>query len=351
MSWKTRFQWYRLKTILQSFVALYYLSPRDVDAFLDAYCIFDHEWADEDELKRRMGENYYQEVKKRIVDYYRVLNLLCALGPLEKMYVPPVTDLSRSIIANQNLFEQKMSRDLGIKKGDTVLDIGCGKGRVASHIASITGADVVGVNIDLRQLESARRFACYHGLKHQCQFQVADLNDTPLPFAADRFDAIYEIQALSYARDLDKLCGDLHRILKPGGKVACLDWVQLPAYDATNPRHVDLINRIKPLIGAIGTPTAAAYVDCMRKANFKILVSENASINGLQAPLFENAERFFRYLARLIQFTVRLRVLPGHFEVLFDRLRKGGEALIEADRERLVTTSYYLVAQKEMANC
>lgn len=350
MSWVLPFQSYRLKTILQSFAALYCLSRKDVDAFLGAYCIFDHEWADEAKLKQSMGENYYQEVKKRIVAYYHVLNHLCALGPLEKMYVPPVMDLARNIIANQELFEQKMSRDLGIKQGDRVLDIGCGKGRVASHIASITAAEVVGVNIDLGQLESARRFACHKGLNHQCQFQAADLNDAPLPFAANSFDAIYEIQAFSYARDLDELCGDLYRLLKPGGKVACLDWVQLPAYDATNPRHVDLMNRIKPLIGAIGTPTPEVYIDCMKKAKFKICVSENASINGIQAPLFENAEQFFRHLARLLQLMVRFSVLPEHFEVLFDRLRKDGEALIEADRERLVTTSYYLVAQKEIAN-
>ena len=72
----TRFKWYRLKTILQSFAALYTLSPRAVDAFLGAYSIFDHEWAGDDGPKSTNGEEYYQEVKKKLVDYYGVLNHL-----------------------------------------------------------------------------------------------------------------------------------------------------------------------------------------------------------------------------------------------------------------------------------
>jgi sterol 24-C-methyltransferase len=39
--------------------------------------------------------------------------------------------------------------------------------------------------------------------------------------------------------------------------------------------------------------------------------------------------------------------LPLHFNTLFERLSRGGQAFIEADRMRLVTTSYYIVAQKK----
>ena len=266
------------------------------------------------------------------------------------MYIPPVKDPAQSILANQVLFEHKMSRDLGVKQGDKVLDIGCGRGRVASHIASSTGAEVVGMNLDPHQVESARRFALGTGLERQCLFQVADLNDAPLPFADRSFDAIYEIQAFSYARRLDRLCEELYRILKPGGKLACLDWVRLPNYDATNARHLELMSRIKPLIGAIGTPSVSGYVDCLSKAKFKVCTSENASLDGLQAPLIEQADRFYTRVARVIELLVQTRVLPRHFKVLFDRLTKDGEAFVAADRERLVTTSYYLVALKRAVN-
>ena len=58
-----------------------------------------------------MGKDYYKEIQKKLIDYYSVLNHLCALGQVEKMYIPPAMDLSVSIMANQVLLEQKMARD------------------------------------------------------------------------------------------------------------------------------------------------------------------------------------------------------------------------------------------------
>lgn len=344
---KLQFWGYRLSTVLKSLKTLYSLPQEKIDAFLGSYDIYDHDWADEKQLIENMGAGYYQEVKRKLVDYYSVLNHLCAIGQVEKMYIPPAIDLNVSIIANQALYEKKMCADLGIKKGDKVLDVGCGRGRVAQHVASLTGAQVVGVNLDQNQLESAKRFAAGRGLSNRCEFQMADINELPFAFPDNSFDAMYHIQVFSLAKDLQSLFKEIHRILKPGAKLACLDWVRLPKYNANNPYHASLMKRIKPLIGAIGTPSIEEYVGAIEKAGFEIVISENASIDGLQAPLIENADKFFTRVTRMIQLFVRWKILPKHFKALFDRLTKDGEAFIEADRQRLVTTSYYIVAQKK----
>jgi sterol 24-C-methyltransferase len=337
---------YRLSTIVTSFKTLYSLPREKVDAFLESYDIYDHDWADEDHLIKKMGPEYYIEVKKKLVDYYSVLNHLCSIGQVEKMYIPPLMEASKGVTANQLLFERKMAADLGVDKESHVLDIGCGRGRIASHIAAHTGAHVIGINIDHDQLESARRFALLKNLSNQCQFKVGDLNDIPLSFADKTMDAVYQVQVFSYAKDLEKLFADIYRILKPGGKIACLDWFRLKNYDAQNPEHRDLMRRIKPLIGAIGTPTIKDFTHAMEKAGFKILINENASINGLQVPLIIKADRMFNTISSLIKASVRCKILPVHFEELFNRLTKDGEAFIEADRKGLVTTSHYIVAQK-----
>ena len=326
---RLQFLGYRITTVCKSLKMLYSLPQEKIDAFLGSYNIYDHDWANEEHLIEKMGANYYQEVKRKLIDYYSVLNHLCAIGQVEKMYIPPAIDLSKSIMGNQILYEKKMSRDLGIKKGDKVLDIGCGRGRVAQHIASMTGAHVLGINIDPDQLESAKKYADGRGLSKQCEFKMGDLNDLPLPFGNNTFDAIYQIQVFSLAKNLEKLFKELHRILKPGAKLACLDWVRLQKYNANNPLHANLMKRIKPLIGAIGTPSAEEYVALLKKAGFEIITSENASIDGLQAPLIENADKFFTRVTRLIQFLVRWKILPKHFKALFDRLTKDGEAFIE----------------------
>jgi len=347
MANKLQFWSYRLATILKSFKTLYTLSPEKIDAFLGSYNIYDHDWVDEDHLISQLGHDYYKEIQKKLVDYYSVLNHLCALGQVEKMYIPPAMDLSANIIENQKLFERRMMRDLGIQKSSRVLDIGCGRGRVASHVASETGAAVTGMNIDANQLDSARKYALGNGLAKQCQFKQWDMNDLPLPFDDQAFDFVYQVQAFSLSKDLEKLFKDIYRMLKPGGRLSCLDWVHLDKYDAANPEHADLMKRIKPLIGAIGTPSVKKFEELLKKAGFEIVISENASIDGLQAPLIENADKFFTRAASMIKLFVKCKVLPEHFQALFDRLTKDGEAFVQADRLRLVTTSYYIVAEKK----
>ena len=268
------FKLYRLGTILKSFKTLYTLPQEKVDSFLNSYNIYDHDWVDEKHLIEKMGADYYKEIKRKLVDYYSVLNHLCAIGQVEKMYIPPAMDLSQSIIANQSLFEKKMAQDLAIKLGDRVLDIGCGRGRVASHMASMTGAHVTGINIDADQLEAAHKFVLGSGLSEQTRFQHGDLNEIPYPFPDQSFDAIYQIQVFSLAKDLEKLFKELHRLLKPGAKLAFLDWVRLEKYNPEDPQHAHLMKRIKPLIGAIGTPSAEEFTELLKKAGFDILVNE-----------------------------------------------------------------------------
>jgi sterol 24-C-methyltransferase len=202
------------------------------------------------------------------------------------------------------------------------------------------------MNIDLDQLECAKRFAQGKNLSEQCTFQLGDLNELPLPCADASMDAVYQVQVFSYSKDLEKLFADIYRVLKPGGRVACLDWFRLDKYDSKNPEHTDLMRRIKPLIGAIGTPAIEDFTNAMEKAGFKVLINKNASIDGLQAPLIENADKLYTWLGRMINGLVACKLLPRHFQELFDRLTKDGEAFVEADRKGLVTTSHYILAQK-----
>ena len=141
------------------------------------------------------------------------------------MYIPPAIDLSSSIIANQKLFEKLMCQDLGLAPGQKVLDIGCGRGRVVGHMAQLSGAHLIGMNIDPDQLESAQKFAQGHNLSHRCEFLRGDLNQIPYPFPDASFDNIYEIQCIfSLSKDLGKTFKEIHRLLKPGGRFGSLEW-------------------------------------------------------------------------------------------------------------------------------
>jgi sterol 24-C-methyltransferase len=345
---KLNFWLYRITTVLKSFKTLYSLPPEKIEAFLNSYNVYNYDWANEKEMREKLGPDYHQKINQGIVDYYCVLNHLCSIGQVEKMYIPPAVDLSKSIIENQRLIERRMAHDLGLNKGSKGLDLGCGRGKVSSHVASLTGAHMTGINLDPDQLETARRFAYANNLEKQCDFRQGDINDLPLPFADNSLDAVYEIQVIfSLSKDLLKLLKEIHRVLKPGGRLACLDWVSLNAYNPKDPHHADLLRRVKPLIGAIGTLPVDKVTDLLKQAGFEIVVSEIPSVDGLQAPLIDKADKFFTGLTRVIHFLVKCKVLPKHFRSIFDRFTLDGQALVEADRMRLVTTTYYFVAQKK----
>jgi len=334
----------RLATFVDSMLALRRLTPRQVDEFLASYVIYNLDWRDEKQMIETLGPDYQKKVAECVIAYYSVLNHLCALISVEKMYIPPQMRRGASITDNQILYEESIVRDLGVRSGDRVLDLGCGRGRVAAHIAEFSGARVTGTNIDTTQLALARAFNRQQGLNNE--FLQSDFNDLPLPFSDETFDAFYEIQVLSLCPDLTKLFKEVFRVLKPGARLSLLEWVSLPDYDPDNAEHAALMRKVKPLIGAVGTPTPKVLEDALQAAGFRVERSDNPSIDGLQAVLIDNAQIYFRGVRVLMDALVAVRALPGHVRTLFDRLMQDGWTFGEMDQRRLVTTTYRLIAQK-----
>lgn len=336
----------RVRTFTKSFNYLRNLSKEQVDSFMASYVIYSLDWADEAQMIEKLGPDYQKRVGDSLAAYYGVLNHLCALGDVEKMYIPPAINMKVSVRQNQILYEQSIARHLGLKSGDRVLDLGCGRGRVAAHMAKYSGAHVTGLNIDPDSIAQARALNEELGLGNE--FVIKDFNDLPLPFENDTFDGFYNIQAFSLARDHKALFNEIFRVLKPGARFSSLDWIKYPAYNESNPEHAELMRRTKPLIGAVGTPTSSSFEEALREAGFSIIRSDNASTatDGLQAPLIDKVDLYFRSLRHIILGLVKIKLLPPHFKTLINRLCLDGKAFVKMDEMRLTTTSYRLIAEK-----
>lgn len=337
----------RWKTFWASFRYLSNLTPKQVDDFMASYVIYNLDWSNEQQMREVLGSNYQEQVGDCLKSYYGVLNHLCALGDVEKMYIPPWMSRKANVLENQILYERSIAHDIGLSAGDKVLDLGCGRGRVAAHMAQSSGAQVTGLNIDPNQVAQAHSFNEERGLHNQ--FVTQDFNSLPLPFADESFDAFYQIQALSLCKDLPALFSEIFRVLKPGSKISLLDWVSLPAYDPKDPEHAELMSRVKPLIGAVGTPTPQSLERALTDSGFEVVKSQNASMEGLQAPLIDTVDLYFRTLRQCILALVKVHVLPRHFKTLINRLCLDGQAFVKMDNMRLATTSYSIIAQKPKA--
>jgi ubiquinone/menaquinone biosynthesis C-methylase UbiE len=106
-----------------------------------------------------------------------------------------------------------------LQAGERVLDLGCGEGR---HVISayVEGeADVVGVDLCLKDLLTAQQKAqdfigegnADHG------FGLANADALQLPFADNTFDKVICSEVLEHIPDYEGALSEIERILKPGG--------------------------------------------------------------------------------------------------------------------------------------
>jgi cyclopropane fatty-acyl-phospholipid synthase-like methyltransferase len=109
----------------------------------------------------------------------------------------------------------------GVRSGQRVLDAGCGVGGSAAWLAEHIRARVVGVNINLMQLDQARRLARVRRLEDRVEFHAADFCDTHL--AAESFDVVWALESACYAEDKRAFLAEARRLLKSGGRLVVAD--------------------------------------------------------------------------------------------------------------------------------
>ncbi|MDX1746367.1 MAG: class I SAM-dependent methyltransferase, partial [Halobacteriales archaeon] len=111
--------------------------------------------------------------------------------------------------------------------GVQLLDIGCGRGGPAIHLADrfgfrVTGLDLVPYNVT-RATENAREQGS------AAEFVVGDA--TQLPFASDSFPACTAIDSLVYLPDRATVFAEISRVLEPDGIVVLSDLLRRPDVD------------------------------------------------------------------------------------------------------------------------
>jgi ubiquinone/menaquinone biosynthesis C-methylase UbiE len=115
---------------------------------------------------------------------------------------------------------RRVNHLLELQSGEKILDIGSGPGFLASDMAEAVGleGEVHGVDISTQLLAlAADRYS------HQPQLQFHQAEATRLPFADHEFDAITATQVLEYLPDVPTALTEMHRILRPGGRLLILD--------------------------------------------------------------------------------------------------------------------------------
>lgn len=111
-------------------------------------------------------------------------------------------------------------RAMNLRPGERVLDIGSGPGMLAQDVAAIVGSSgaVVGVDASAPMTAIAsKRCEAFSWAR----FEEADA--LSLPFEDGSFDVGVSTQVYEYVADIPAALAELHRVIRPGGRVVIVD--------------------------------------------------------------------------------------------------------------------------------
>jgi len=332
--------WYRIKTSFIGIKRLITLSKEDKQACIDAYKFF-----------QRMQDGEKTETAdetKAVAAYYKVLNNMLSVFDLEKLYIPPQLDDSQGLYGNQLLCEQALLNELNLNDSPSshLLDMGCGRGRIAHYFASLTGGQVSGYNIDPNQIENAEDWARETKTSDRLHFKVGD-HHAPLEYDSDSFDGCFSFQAVwpfFKKEELDGCAREMFRVLKPGSRYACSEYLLSPYFDWNNDEHVSLHKKYLPTLAATQSMYPADVCSALERAGFKILLS--APSKSPAWPICEQKRNLIWRVRKVIRFFQRLKLIPSWVEESLDLLQTGGQSWTDAEKAKIADLNWRIVAEK-----
>jgi tocopherol O-methyltransferase len=107
----------------------------------------------------------------------------------------------------------------GIRRGSTLLDVGCGYGGSSIHLAKQYGVEATGITISPVQVEMARKTADSEGVN--AKFLVMDAEEMKFE---QPFDVVWSVESISHYPHRDRFFAGAAHFLNSGGTLAITDW-------------------------------------------------------------------------------------------------------------------------------
>nr|WP_236145713.1 class I SAM-dependent methyltransferase [Verrucosispora sp. SN26_14.1] len=231
---------------------------------------------------------------------------------------------------------RELVRRAGVRPGQQVLDVGCGRGAVLMPAAQAVGpdGDVVGIDLAPTMVDLTRADVATAGLPN-VRVEVADAEDPPLPEAT--FDTVLAgLVVFMLPAPLPALRA-YHRLLRPGGRLGVTTFA---AYDprfsealGTLARHVPPERRQPPATGREDDfATRESTGDLLRRAGYHQVTVEDVPFESR----FRDSDHFVAWVwshgSRAILESIPPERLPAALADVADVLSPGGGSV------RLTTT-------------
>lgn len=135
--------------------------------------------------------------------------------------------LAEKTVADFQIATEKLTQLIcdfaNIKDGMKILDVGCGfGGTIASLNERFSNLQLVGINIDNRQLERARKLVLP---QHNNQIEFICASASELPLDDNYFDVVLAVECIFHFPSRHDFFKEANRVLKPQGKFALSDFI------------------------------------------------------------------------------------------------------------------------------
>ena len=203
-----------------------------------------------------------------------------------------------------------------------------------------------GYNIDPNQIENAIDWARECKMSDRLHFKVGD-HHAPLEYEDATFDGCFSFQAVwpFFKKDeLDEHAREMYRVLKPGARYACSEYLLSPYFDWSNEEHVALHKTYLPTLAATQSMYPADVCSALERAGFEILVSAPSKSEAW--PLCEQKRDLILMGRRVVRALEAIRVLPPWVEESLDLLQTGGQAWTDAEKAKIADLNWRIVAEK-----
>jgi ubiquinone/menaquinone biosynthesis C-methylase UbiE len=162
-----------------------------------------------------------------------------------------------------------LAQKIGIKKDDNILDVCSALGGPARHLAKKYGCQVTGLDATEKMINESIKRTNSEPYTHLITYKLGNALD--MPFKAESFNVIWGQDAWCYITDKERLIHEANRVLKPGGKIAFTDWLQVG--NMNKQEWIDLNSFMAfPYLESLD-----GYEKILENTGFEILLKEDES--------------------------------------------------------------------------
>jgi tocopherol O-methyltransferase len=160
---------------------------------------------------------------------------------------------------------ERLAAAADLRDGLDVLDVGCGMGGSALHLASAYGCRVMGITLSRVQRQWARLTAWRRGVGRRTKFLCRDAETVEFPPGS--FDVVWSIECTEHLYDKARFFRRAADWLRRGGRVAICAWLA-----AEEPREAAADGLLQQVCEGFLCPslgTAGDYLSWMEDAGLK----------------------------------------------------------------------------------